>query len=243
MRSIEVIPAIDLIGGRCVRLTQGDYSRMNVYSEDPVEVARHFRHSGAERLHLVDLDGAKASHPVNLDVLNHISAATDLVVEFGGGIKSEKALVAALEAGASYVICGSVAVTDPDSFSRWLDKYPGRIILGIDIRNGLVATRGWLDTSSVTAYDLMNRFRGGLNQVIVTRIDSDGMMDGVDTAFYKSLQETFSEVDIIVSGGVSSEEDLSECEKAGLRSVIVGKAFYEGRLDPSKVFWGGDSGC
>ena len=243
MRSIEVIPAIDLIGGRCVRLTQGDYSRMKVYSDDPVEVARSFQDSGAARLHLVDLDGAKASHPVNLDVLNRISAATNLVIEFGGGIKSEKALVAALEAGASYVICGSVAVTDPDSFSKWLDKYPGRIILGIDLRNGLVATRGWLDTSSVTAGAVLDRFKIGLNQAIVTRIDSDGMMDGVDTGFYKSLQDAFPEVDIIVSGGVSSENDLSECEKVGLRSVIVGKAFYEGRLDPSQVFRGGNSGC
>ena len=243
MRNLEIIPAIDLIDGRCVRLTQGDYSRMIVYSDDPVEVARSFQDSGATRLHLVDLDGAKAASPVNLDVLRRITAATSLKIEFGGGIKTREALVAALEAGASYVICGSVAVTDPDSFSNWLDDYSGRIILGIDIRNGFVATRGWLDTSSVTAYDLMNKFRNGLNQVIVTRIDSDGMMGGVETDFYKSLQDAFPEVDVIVSGGVSSKEDLIECEKAGLRSVIVGKAFYEGRLNPSDVFGGGNGPC
>ena len=243
MRKLEVIPAIDLIGGSCVRLTQGDYSRMKVYYNDPVEVARFFRDSGATRLHLVDLDGAKASRPVNLDVLRRISAATTLAIDFGGGIKTEESLVAALEAGASYVVCGSVAVTAPDSFSEWLDRYPGRIILGIDLRNGFVATRGWLDTSSATAGDLLERFRDGVGQAIVTRIDSDGMLGGVDTDFYKSLQDAFPEVDIIVSGGVSSEEDLYECDKAGLRSAIVGKAFYEGRLDPSNVFRGGNSRC
>ena len=240
MKTLEVIPAIDIIGGKCVRLSQGDYSRLKVYNENPLEVARAFRDSGATRLHLVDLDGAKASRPQNLDVLGRIVSGTGLAVEFGGGIKSEESLRGVLDAGAAYAICGSVAVTDPGSFSSWLDRYPGRIILSLDLRDGLVATRGWLDTSSLTARAVLERYAGRIGKVIVTRIECDGMLGGIDTGFYKSLQDAFPDIDITVSGGISSEEDLERCETAGLRSAIVGKAFYEGRIDPAHVFGGGN---
>lgn len=243
MRELDIIPAIDLIGGKCVRLTQGDYSRLKVYGDDPVEVACAFRNAGATRLHLVDLEGAKASAPVNLDVLGRIKAVTDLTIEFGGGIKTRESLSAVLDSGADYAICGSVAVTDPGTFSSWLEEYPGKIIISLDLRDGLVATRGWLDTSAVPAREVLERFRGRVDQAIVTRIECDGMLGGIDTGFYKSLQEDFPEIGIIVSGGVSTLEDLMDCENAGLRAAIVGKAFYEGRIDPAEVFRGGNGTC
>ncbi len=243
MTEMNIIPAIDLIGGKCVRLTQGDYGRSKVYGEDPLEVAAAFEQAGAKRLHLVDLDGAKASAPVNLEVLRRIVRNTGLSVEFGGGIKSEASLKAVLEAGASYAICGSIAVTDPDSFSCWLDRYGERIILGLDLRDGRVATRGWLDTSTLTAEAVLERSGGRVRQAIVTEIARDGMLGGVDVPFYTRLQEAFPSVDIIVSGGISCEEDILACRDAGLRGVIVGKALYEGRVDLARMFRGGDPGC
>ena len=243
MNKLNVIPAIDLIGGKCVRLTQGDYARSKVYEEDPLAAAAAFRAAGARRLHLVDLDGAKAAAPVNLEVLRRIVRETGLSVEFGGGIKSETSLETVLEAGASFAICGSIAVTDPDTFSRWLDRYGERIILSLDLRDGCVATRGWLDTSSLTAEDVLNRFGGRVRQAIVTEIARDGTLQGVDTAFYRRLQDAFPDVDIIVSGGVAGLADLEACAAAGLRAAVVGKALYEGRIDLKKVFRGGDGAC
>ena len=243
MKTLQVIPAIDIIGGKCVRLTRGDYSLMNIYKDDPLEAALAFRDAGARRLHLVDLDGAKSSIPVNLDVLERIVSRTGLTVEFGGGIKSAASLDAALDAGASYVICGSIAVTDLETFSSWLACHPGRIILSLDLRDGLVATRGWLDTSGLTARDVLRRFSGSLEQAVVTRIECDGTLSGVDVGFYESLQSEFPDIDIIVSGGVSSQKDLDACERAGLRAAIVGKALYEGRIDPKKLFRGGETIC
>ena len=243
MKPMTIIPAIDLIDGKCVRLTRGDYGQTKVYGEDPLAVARSFERAGATRLHLVDLDGAKASGPVNLAVLRRIAAGTDLEIEFGGGIKSEAALQAVFDAGAAFAICGSVAVTDPDGFSCWLDRFGGRIILGADLRDGCVATRGWLDTSAVTAVDLLSRFNGRLGQAIVTEIARDGMLSGVDIPFYQSLQEAFPSIDIIVSGGISCAGDLLACRQAGLRGVIVGKALYEGRIGLDQLFRGGNEGC
>ena len=243
MKTLQVIPAIDIIGGKCVRLTRGDYSLMNIYKDDPLEAAMAFQDAGASRLHLVDLDGAKSSKPVNLDVLERIVSKTHLKVEFGGGIKTASALDSAIDAGASYVICGSIAVTDPEMFSSWLACHPGRIILSLDLRDGLVATRGWLDTSGLTARDVLKRFSGSLEQAVVTRIECDGTLSGVDAGFYESLQGEFPDIDIIVSGGVSSQKDLDACEKAGLRAAIVGKALYEGRIDLKCLFRGGDAVC
>lgn len=236
MLDFNIIPAIDLIGGQCVRLTQGDYGRKKVYSADPVEMARRFEAAGARRLHLVDLDGAKASAPKNLDVLSAIVRETGLEVEFGGGIKSGESLEAVLESGASYAICGSVAVTDEAIFRDWLGKYGEKIILGLDLKDGFVATRGWLDTSARTAAGVLQSYEGLVKQAIVTDIAQDGMLRGVNLTFYSALQTAFPGVEIIVSGGVSSWEDLAGLKEHGLRSAIVGKALYEGRLKLAEIF-------
>ena len=233
---MDIIPAIDILSGRCVRLTQGDYGRKKEYSSDPVEVARTFEQAGAKRLHLVDLDGARSAAPQNLDVLRSIVSATSLVVEFGGGIKSEASLEAVLEAGARYAICGSIAVTAPDTFSAWLDQYGDRIILGVDVRGGLVATHGWLKTSRLTAVDAISSWRDRVKQVIVTEIDRDGMLRGVNLEFYAGLQQQFPGQDIVVSGGIGTIEQLAELKAAGIRAVIVGKALYEGRIKLESLF-------
>jgi phosphoribosylformimino-5-aminoimidazole carboxamide ribotide isomerase len=233
---MDIIPAIDILSGRCVRLTQGDYGRKKEYSSDPVEVARTFEQAGAKRLHLVDLDGARSAAPQNLDVLRSIVSATSLVVEFGGGIKSEATLETVLEAGARYAICGSIAVTAPDTFSAWLDRYRDRIILGVDVRGGLVATHGWLKTTRLTAVDAISSWRDRIKQVIVTEIDRDGMLRGVNLEFYAGLQQQFPGQDIVVSGGIGTIEQLAELKAAGIRAVIVGKALYEGRIKLESLF-------
>ncbi|MGN0202506.1 MAG: 1-(5-phosphoribosyl)-5-[(5-phosphoribosylamino)methylideneamino]imidazole-4-carboxamide isomerase [Candidatus Cryptobacteroides sp.] len=235
MATFNIIPAIDLIDGQCVRLTQGDYSRSKVYSPDPLKVACAFEQAGALRLHLVDLDGAKASEPKNLAVLERIASHTSLQVEFGGGIKSEASLKAVLDAGASYAVCGSIAVTSPGLFRSWLEEYGDRIILGLDLRNGMVATHGWLETSEATATEVLTAFGGLVKRAIVTEISHDGMLAGVDAAFYSGLQGAFPDVEIVVSGGVSCEEDIRLLSAKGLRSAIVGKALYEGRINLSKL--------
>ena len=236
MKNFNIIPAIDIIGGQCVRLTQGDYTKEKVYSDNPVEVAKSFERAGATRLHLVDLEGAKESCPKNLDVLRNITRETGLKVEFGGGVKSEESLKAVLDAGAEYVICGSVAFTEPGIFKKWLEEYGRRIILGLDLKNGLVATHGWKETVPMSAVQALESFGGLVRQAIVTEVSRDGMLQGVNLEFYSALQQQFPEVEIIVSGGVSSYEDLTELKKFGLRSAIVGKAIYEGRVKLEDLF-------
>ncbi len=236
MKNFNIIPAIDIIGGRCVRLTQGDYAKEKVYSDNPVEMAKSFEWAGATRLHLVDLEGAKESCPKNLDVLRDITRETGLKVEFGGGVKSEESLKAVLDAGAEYVICGSVAFTEPVIFKKWLEEYAGRIILGLDLKNGLVATHGWKETVPMSAVQALESFEDLVHQAIVTEVSRDGMLQGVNLEFYSALQQQFPEVEIIVSGGVSSYEDLTELKKFGLRSAIVGKAIYEGRVKLEDLF-------
>ena len=235
MSKFNIIPAIDLIDGQCVRLTQGDYSRSKVYSSDPVEVALGFGEAGAKRLHLVDLDGAKASEPKNLAVLEKIVSATSMEVEFGGGIKSEASLKSVLDAGAAYAICGSIAITSPELFRTWLNEYGERIILGLDLKNGRVATHGWLETSEATVSDVLDAFGGLVRRAIVTEISHDGMLSGVDADFYSGLQTAFPDVEIVVSGGVAGEDDIRLLSESGLQSAIVGKAIYEGRIDLAKM--------
>ena len=229
---IEIIPAIDIIGGKCVCLTQGDYDRLTTYGDDPAEIARSYEALGVRRLHVVDLDGAKASSPSNLAVLERICGATSLDVEWGGGIKSEQALADVLAAGANRAICGSVAVSNPELIDEWIEKYGAEhIILGADIRDGKVATHGWLRESELTAEALIERFRPrGLSQVICTDISKDGMLSGPTVELYERLQEQFPDVEITVSGGISSMDDIRRLNAMGLRSVIVGKAIYEGRI-------------
>ena len=229
---IEIIPAIDIIGGECVRLSQGDYDRKTSYFKDPLEVAVRFRDAGIRRLHLVDLDGAKAAAPKNLAVLEKVAARTGMDIQYGGGIKSADALKAVFDSGANRAICGSVAVTKPDDFRQWLAKFgAGKIILGADVKNGFVATHGWLESSEVSARSLIEQFEGdGLRQVICTDISKDGMLQGPTFELYEELQGQFPEIDITVSGGISSIDDIIKLDGMGLRSVIVGKAFYEGRI-------------
>ena len=233
---IEMIPATDLIGGRCVRLTQGDYTSRKTYYRDPLEAALRFEEAGARRLHMVDLDGAKAAEPQNLAVLERIAAKTSLEVQYGGGIKSRAALRSVFDAGARRAVCGSVAVREPELFARWIAEFgPERLILGADVRDGVVAIQGWTERSERTAPELIETFLpAGLRQVVCTDISRDGMLCGPAVALYADLQRRFPQVEITVSGGVSSPDDIARLEPEGLRSVIVGKALYEGRITLEK---------
>ena len=229
---INVIPAIDLIDGKCVRLTKGDYNQKKQYDASPVDMALRYQDIGIHRLHVVDLDGAKSSSPKNLHVLEEIAIRTSLEIEWGGGIKSDQALYDAYNAGADYLIIGSVAVTKPDLFARWLDEYGGnRLILGADVHDGRVAINGWLEKSRQTIDALIDRFvPHGLSEVICTDISKDGMLQGPTFDLYARLQEKYPEQDIIVSGGISKMDDIRRLNEMRLRHVIVGKAIYEGRI-------------
>ena len=233
---IEMIPATDLIGGRCVRLTQGDYTSRKTYYRDPLEAALRFEEAGARRLHMVDLDGAKAAEPQNLAVLERIAAKPSLEVQYGGGIKSCAALRSVFDAGARRAVCGSVAVREPELSARWIAEFgPERLILGADVRDGVVAIQGWTERSERTAPELIETFLpAGLRQVVCTDISRDGMLCGPAVALYADLQRRFPQVEITVSGGVSSPDDIARLEREGLRSVIVGKALYEGRITLEK---------
>lgn len=229
---IEIIPAIDIIGGECVRLTKGDYSQKTTYSSDPLEVARGYEAIGIRRLHVVDLDGAKASQPQNLRVLERIATHTKLDIQYGGGIKNSEALRSVLDSGAHRAICGSIAITNPELFEEWLAEHgPERIILGADTRNGKVAINGWLEESTTDVQTIISRFAScGLTQTITTDISRDGMLTGPNFDLYATLQSEFPTVDITVSGGISELNDIIKLNAMNLRSVIVGKAIYEGRI-------------
>lgn len=227
-----IIPAIDLMDGKCVRLTQGDYGQKKEYSADPFDMAKQYEDCGIRRLHVVDLDGAKAKKPCNLAVLERIAARTALDVEWGGGIKDAGSLKSALDAGAGRIICGSIAVDDRTEFTSWLSEFgSSRIILGADVREGKVATHGWLRDSGLSLEELMGWYVPcGLSQMICTDISKDGMLQGPDFGFYVALKQAWPSVDVTLSGGVSCMEDLYEASRLGLHSVIVGKAIYEGRI-------------
>ena len=229
---ITIIPAIDLIDGSCVRLTQGDYDRKTTYYKDPLDVARRYEDCGIKRLHLVDLDGAKASHPVNLKVLERLATSTSLQIQYGGGIKSSDALKEVFAAGARRAICGSIAVKQPESFREWLAEFgPERMVLGADTRDGRIAINGWLEAAQMGVEELIESFQNaGLSQVICTDIAKDGMLSGPSVPLYVKLQKLFPEIEITVSGGISSWDDIENLDRNGLKSVIVGKAIYEGRI-------------
>ena len=232
-----IIPAIDLMDGKCVRLTQGDYGQKKEYSADPLDMAKQYADAGITRLHVVDLDGAKAKQPCNLKTLERIASATSLDIEWGGGIKDSSALKSALDAGADRIICGSIAVDDRQEFSSWLSSFgPSRIILGADVRDGKVATHGWLKDSGLTLEELMGWYvPEGLNQMICTDISKDGMLQGPDFDFYVALKQEWPTVDVTLSGGVSCMADLVKAAELGLHSVIVGKAIYEGRISLKEI--------
>ncbi len=229
---MELIPAIDLIDGRCVRLTQGDYDIKKVYEQNPVDMAKMYADCGVRRLHVVDLDGAKAKEPCNLRVLEQLAANTNLDIEWGGGIKSTDALRAALNAGANRVICGSVAVDNRELFADWLQNYgAGHVILGADVRGRNVATHGWLKESQVSIDEIIGWFLPfGLKQLICTDISKDGMLQGPNFPLYVELKDNFPTVDTTLSGGISSMDDIRKAHELGLHSVIIGKAIYEGRI-------------
>ena len=231
MRTI-IIPAIDLMDGKCVRLTQGDYGQKKEYSADPVDMAKQYEDCGVTRLHVVDLDGARAKKPCNLRILENIATKTGLDIEWGGGIKDASSLRSTLDAGADRIICGSIAVDDRETFTSWLKDFgPSHLILGADVRDGKVATHGWLKDSGLGLDELMGWYvPEGLNQMICTDISKDGMLQGPDFDFYVGLKQAWPSVDVTLSGGISCMDDLCKAEELGIHSVIMGKAIYEGRI-------------
>ena len=229
---MTILPAIDLIGGRCVRLTQGDYAQQKVYDADPASMVRQFVQHGMHRIHVVDLDGAKAASPQNLNTLQQLAAIDGAEIEWGGGIKSEQALNAVFAAGARYAVVGSVAAQSPELFEHWLHLYgPERMVLGADVKQGRVSVNGWQHEVDMTIDQLIDRFLPhGLSQVICTDISRDGMLQGPATELYVRLQHKYPTIDITVSGGISCMDDIHQLEHLGLRNVIVGKAIYEGKI-------------
>ena len=237
MKPIELIPAIDLIDGKCVRLTRGDYASQKVYADDPVKMAIRFEELGFKRLHLVDLDGAKSRHVVNLPVLRRICAETGLTVDFGGGVKTDEDIRKVLEAGAAMVTAGSIAVTQPDLFMQWLEQYgPERMILGADVRQGKVSINGWLEDSEESLPDFLRRYiEAGTRHVLCTEISRDGTLGGPATELYRSVMQAHPQCHLIASGGVSSIQDILDLQAAGVPAVVFGKAIYEGKIDLEKL--------
>lgn len=233
---IELIPAIDIIEGKCVRLTKGDYDTKKVYG-DPLDMAKQFEDMGMKRLHVVDLDGAKSKHVVNIAALEAITTHTRLVVDFGGGVKTDEDLKKAYDAGATLVTAGSIAVTDPDRYLGWLERYGAdRIILGADVRNGLVSINGWKEDSDVRLEDFLQRYMNqGTRHVLCTEISKDGTLAGPAIDLYRSIMARYPDCHLIASGGVGCTEDILALEAAGIPAVVFGKAFYEGRIDLYKL--------
>lgn len=234
---IELIPAIDIIDSKCVRLTKGDYDRKTIYNEDPVAQAKEFEALGFKRLHIVDLDGAKSHHIVNDDILKKITSETSLTIDFGGGIKTEEDIVKAFNAGASMVTIGSVAVTNPELFLSWLEKFgPDRIVLGADVRNGKISINGWKEDSSEDLLPFLEKYiKRGIKYVLCTEISKDGTLSGPAINLYKHIMESYPELHLIASGGVSCTKDILELQNEGIPAVVFGKAYYEGRIDITEL--------
>lgn len=234
---IELVPAIDIIDGKLVRLTKGDYDQKTEYSHDPLEVAKQFESIGIRRLHVVDLDGAKGGHIVNYKTLERIANGTSLVVDFGGGIKSDEDVHVAFESGARMITGGSIAIKYPQMFLAWLEKYGSdRIILGCDIKDGHVAVQGWLESSDARWQTFLQSYVSrGVTQVISTDISKDGMLSGPNVELYKDMMEEFPGLSVTASGGVSCMADVQQLDQAGVPAVIMGKAIYEGRITFSEL--------
>ena len=229
---MRIIPAIDIIDGKCVRLSQGDYAQKTVYNENPLEVAKQFEAAGLRHLHLVDLDGAKARKVVNWKVLQAIVTNTGLKVDFGGGLRTTEDVRKVLECGAAQITAGSIAVSDRETVLQWLTEFGAeRIILGADAKDGRIATHGWLDDSGLDVLRFIDDYhRAGIRYVVCTDIAKDGMLQGPSTELYQRILAANKDVSLIASGGVSSIQDLHELKAAGLEAAIVGKAIYEGRI-------------
>ena len=233
---MRIIPAIDIIDGKCVRLTKGDYNTQVTYSDNPLEVAKMFEDNGIQYLHLVDLDGAKSKSIVNHKVLNQIAANTSLKIDFGGGIKSDKDAKIAFDNGASQITGGSIAVENPELFMQWLAEYGAdKIILGADSKNRKIATHGWLKESEMDVLDFISKYeKEGIKYVICTDIAKDGMLQGASEELYQEIIDT-TDVSLIASGGVSTVDDLTKLKQMGCEGAIIGKAIYEGKISMKEL--------
>jgi phosphoribosylformimino-5-aminoimidazole carboxamide ribotide isomerase len=229
---IELIPAIDIIDGKCVRLSQGDYDTKKIYNENPLEVAKEFEANGIQRLHVVDLDGAKSSHVVNYKVLDAIAGHTSLTIDFGGGIKTDEDLMIAFENGAHMVTLGSVAVKKPELFKKWLHQYGAeKIILGADVKDNRISVSGWLEEGPQELMPFLTDYtQEGVSKVLCTDISRDGMLQGPSIELYKQVMQRFPTMHLIASGGVSGVDDIIRLDDAGIPAVVFGKALYEGRI-------------
>ena len=229
---IELIPAIDIIDGKCVRLSQGDYDTKKIYNEKPLEVAKEFEANGIQRLHVVDLDGAKSSHVVNYKALDAIAGHTSLTIDFGGGIKTDEDLMIAFENGAHMVTLGSVAVKKPELFKKWLHQYGAeKIILGADVKDNRISVSGWLEEGPQELMPFLTDYtQEGVSKVLCTDISRDGMLQGPSIELYKQVMQRFPTMHLIASGGVSGVDDIIRLDEAGIPAVVFGKALYEGRI-------------
>jgi phosphoribosylformimino-5-aminoimidazole carboxamide ribotide isomerase len=234
---ITIIPAIDLIDGKCVRLSQGDYNQKTVYNENPLEVAKMFEDAGIKRLHLVDLDGAKAKHIVNHKVLETIASKTKLVIDFGGGLKTDEDLRVAFECGATMVTGGSIAVKDREIFLHWIKTYGAeKIILGADAKDKMIAVSGWQEVSELSILEFIESYTSqGIQKVISTDIARDGMLIGPSIDLYKEIMAKFPALELIASGGIATMKDIYELDEMGVPGVITGKAIYEGRIKLEEI--------
>ncbi len=235
---IELIPAIDIIDGKCVRLTKGDYNKKTVYNDSPADVARQFEDMGFKRLHVVDLDGAKSKHIVNDHVLRAITAATKLKVDFGGGLKTDDDLKKAFEAGASMVTIGSIAVTKPELFLSWLEEYGAdKLILGADVRNGKISINGWKEDSAEELLPFLKQYVDhGVKNVLCTEISKDGTLQGPAIELYRQIMDAYPTMHLIASGGVGSTNDIRNLNESGIPAVVFGKAFYEGKINIEELW-------
>lgn len=234
---IEIIPAIDIIDGKCVRLSQGDYAKKTIYNENPLEVAKMFEDAGIKRLHLVDLDGAKAHHIVNHKVLEKIASHTSLIIDFGGGLKSDDDLRIAFECGAKMITGGSIAVKNPEVFASWIYKFGAeKIILGADVHQEKIAISGWVETTDLDLMEFIGDYtKKGINKVICTDISKDGMLEGVALGLYEKILTHQPNLHLIASGGVSSLADIKALDEAKVPAVITGKAIYEGKITLKEI--------
>ena len=244
MNAIELIPAIDIINGQCVRLTKGDYDQKTIYHNSPAEVAKEFEGLGFKRLHVVDLDGAKSKHVVNDGVLKAITTQTQMTVDFGGGIKTDEDIQKAFASGASMVTIGSIAVTRPDLFMGWLERYGAEhIILGADVRHGKVSINGWKEDSDEDLLPFLQKYvDAGIRNVLCTEISKDGTLTGPAIDLYKQVMDAYPQLHLIASGGVSSINDIKALHAAGIPAVVFGKAIYEGKINLRELWdWQNES--
>jgi len=229
---MEIIPAIDLINGKCVRLTEGDYTRKTEYALSPLEIAKQYQDHGIKRLHLVDLDGAKQGKVVNWQIAEQLALNTDLVIDFGGGVKTCAEVERIIDLGIEYVVVGSVAAKQPELFAEWIVRFgPNRFMLGADVRNEMIMVSGWLEKSSLSLMPFLEtQIKQGISNVFCTDISKDGKLEGPAVDLYRKIKLAFPVLNLIASGGVSSMDDIHALVKAGCNGVIIGKAIYEGRI-------------